>query len=123
MEKLMDAILACQTSAAAQSLLQTLVAEACAQDKKADPAQLRNHVLGNIGYLSGYVDEKNADRILELFQTEHPFFGRSHPSDCEAFAWGRRYAQATASQAGQARVKSFFAQGDYAGLRRFLRLF
>jgi len=33
--------------------------------------------LHNIGYIAGYYPAKTAQRILDIFRTEHPKFGRN----------------------------------------------
>lgn len=48
----------------------------------------RANLLANIGYCTGYYDNATADRILDLFETEHPIFGRTHPTPEEAWAKG-----------------------------------
>jgi hypothetical protein len=39
-------------------------------------AKTSNFALSNIGYIAGYYDSKTAQRILKIFNTEHPIFGR-----------------------------------------------
>jgi hypothetical protein len=53
-----------------------------------DPAEARRITLVNIGYYTGYLDCTTADKIMELFETEHPVFGRTHPTPTEAFRLG-----------------------------------
>lgn len=48
----------------------------------------REILLSNIGYCTGYCDHALADRIMDLFQTEHPVFGKTHPTPEEAFRIG-----------------------------------
>jgi len=59
-----------------------------------DEEEATKRVLVNIGYYTGYLDHATADRIMELFDTEHPMFGKSHPTQAEALAigiaWGKR---------------------------------
>jgi ferric iron reductase protein FhuF len=45
-----------------------------------DADMARGIVLHNIGYYTGYLDHETADKVMELFNTEHPYFGRKHPS-------------------------------------------
>ena len=47
------------------------------------------HARENIGYLSGYFPPEKAAAVLELFQTEHPIFGKVRPTPEEAFALGK----------------------------------
>jgi hypothetical protein len=56
-----------------------------------DEAKAR--LLEQIGYVTGYFSHKQADRIMELFDTQHPIFGRQHPSAEDAFRMGQEYAQ------------------------------
>ena len=51
------------------------------------------HARENIGYLSGYFPREKADRILALFATEHPIFGKGHPTAEEAFAMGQAFGK------------------------------
>jgi hypothetical protein len=52
------------------------------------PEVARDLVLKRIGYWTGYLDHETADNVMELFETEHPVFGRSHPTPEEAFRLG-----------------------------------
>jgi hypothetical protein len=45
-------------------------------------------LLVDIGYATGYLSHAQADRIFELFDTEHPVWGRSHPSQEEILRMG-----------------------------------
>jgi hypothetical protein len=47
------------------------------------PEEARRQTLVNIGYWTGYLDSSTADRIMELFETEHPIWGRTHPTPAE----------------------------------------
>lgn len=55
-------------------------------------AKIGPYALQNIGYMSGYYDTKTADRIMEVFKTSHPIFGRRHPDPAEAFEKGYEMA-------------------------------
>lgn len=46
----------------------------------------------NIGYVSGYYSQEEANRIRDWFAVDHPVFGNSTPTASEAFAAGRRLA-------------------------------
>lgn len=46
------------------------------------------HARENLGYLTGYFDRERAHKLLTLFDTEHPVFGRRDPSAEEAFQAG-----------------------------------
>ena len=57
------------------------------------PEDARSRLLSNIGYVTGYFSNAEADRILDLFQTEHPVFGRTHPSPEEAYRLGVEFSK------------------------------
>ena len=48
---------------------------------------------GNIGYATGYCSREEADRLMELFDCPHPFFGREHPAPEDAFQMGLKMAE------------------------------
>ena len=54
--------------------------------------EVRKRLKSNIGYMTGYFSPAEADRIMELFDTEHPIFKRSHPTAKEALQLGMNYA-------------------------------
>jgi len=56
-------------------------------------AEAKKIVLNNIGYYCGYYPADFADKIYELFDTEHPIFGRTHPAPEEAFRLGMEWGQ------------------------------
>jgi hypothetical protein len=58
-----------------------------------DEAEARRVTLVNIGYYTGYLDHETADKVMELFETEHPIFGRTHPTPEEAFRLGRELGE------------------------------
>jgi len=47
----------------------------------------------NIGYFAGYYDHAVADKAYELFDTEHPIFGKEHPSPEEIFRRGFQHGR------------------------------
>jgi hypothetical protein len=51
------------------------------------------NILSNIGYVTGYLSHAQADRMMEMFDTEHPVWGRRHPSYEEAFELGLQYGR------------------------------
>ena len=69
-----------------------------------DPAEARRIVLQNIGYYCGYYPAEFADRVYELFDTEHPIFGRTHPTPEEAFRLGQEWGQRSKEKAQKERV-------------------
>lgn len=48
----------------------------------------------NIGYSSGYYSRDMAKKILELFEVEHPVFGRAQLTSEEAFELGKKLGEA-----------------------------
>jgi hypothetical protein len=64
-----------------------------------DEAEARKIMLTNIGYFAGYYPPEVADRVYEMFGTEHPVFGRAHPTPEEAFAMGMRMGRSRKEQA------------------------
>jgi hypothetical protein len=68
-----------------------LISEEAAELAKmmnATETETRAVILLNIGYATGYYDHATADRIMDLFDTEHPYFGRRHPSQEEILQMG-----------------------------------
>jgi hypothetical protein len=45
----------------------------------------------NLGYYSGYYNKEIYERIMELFETEHPVFGKSWPTNEEAYVMGKHW--------------------------------
>lgn len=117
---LMQAVLACKTREDADQLISAELNCICAQKKCPSPEEAKQILLRSIGYLAYYYDGRTIDRILDLFQTEHPFFGKSHPSGEMAFTMGSQYARLTRSRLGRAKADAFFRSGDYNGLRAWL---
>jgi hypothetical protein len=50
--------------------------------------ECRAVLLENIGYCTGYCDHALADKLMWLYETEHPIFGTKHPSAEEALRLG-----------------------------------
>lgn len=46
--------------------------------------------LENIGYFTGYYPKGKAEQIMKVFNTEHPVFGKTIPSNEKAYAHGVR---------------------------------
>ena len=57
------------------------------------PWEAKKIVLANIGYFCGYYPAELADKVYEMFDTEHPVFGRTHPTPEEAFRLGQEWGQ------------------------------
>jgi hypothetical protein len=53
----------------------------------------RTMVLRNIGYYTGYLDHETADKVMGMFETEHPVWGKSHPSQDEILRLGIEHGQ------------------------------
>ena len=80
------------TKQAAAALVEEEAQEA-AEFYKMPLEEARTKLLHNIGYVTGYLSHQQADNVMELFNTEHPVFGRKHPSVEDAFRMGQEYAQ------------------------------
>lgn len=78
--EVVDMMRACKTKKEANALVKKLMKEHEATDEKL----LRS----NIGYLTGYLGPTEGMRLLELFETEHPIFGKTRPTSDEAFKIG-----------------------------------
>jgi hypothetical protein len=66
---------ACSTKDEATALVANEIAGLIAQSPLLLEEQAREIVLKNIGYMSGYCERAEAARILDLFETRHPYFG------------------------------------------------
>ena len=53
----------------------------------------RQVVQQNIGYYSGYYGKETSQRVLDLYMTAHPVFGRRKPTSEEALEAGRNLAE------------------------------
>lgn len=73
--ELMTAIEGCTTKHEAQKLVRAEVAAVMRSRPLLLKEQARSIVLGNIGYLVGYYGRTEAARLLDLFDTRHPYFG------------------------------------------------
>jgi hypothetical protein len=51
-------------------------------------AKARDALRHDIGYFAGYYDHATADRVYEMYDTDHPVFGRTHPTPAVAFRMG-----------------------------------
>jgi ferric iron reductase protein FhuF len=80
------------TKERARELVDQQVSEMVDVLQYAEP-EARRITLVNIGYYTGYLDHETADKIMDLFETEHPIFGRTHPSPEEAFRLGRELGE------------------------------
>jgi hypothetical protein len=49
--------------------------------------------LVSIGYFAGYYSHEIADKTYELFNTEHPIWGREHPTPAEALRLGMEHGR------------------------------
>lgn len=55
-----------------------------------DPGMARANFLHSVGYWTGYCDNETADRVMKVFKTSHPIFGRRHPTVSEALDAGAK---------------------------------
>jgi hypothetical protein len=78
------------TRAEAEALLEEESAAAAAFYQMPQE-EVRRRLKSNIGYLTGYFSHAEADRIMDLFDTEHPIFKRKHPTAEEALELGMNY--------------------------------
>lgn len=46
----------------------------------------------NLGYYAGYYSKETYDRVMKLFCTEHPIFGKTWPTLEDAFEAGKKAA-------------------------------
>ena len=53
--------------------------------------EARDVLLTNIGYATGYMSARTGDKIMRLFNTQHPIWGRTHPTPEEALRLGIEY--------------------------------
>jgi hypothetical protein len=63
------------------------------------PDEVRKIVLANIGYYCGYYPAELADKVYEMFDTEHPIFGRAHPTPDEILRIGMEMGRRMKEQA------------------------
>jgi len=74
-----------------------LILEAQAEEMIAigekDAEEAKRIIRTNIGYIAGYYNHEIADRAYELFDTEHPIFGRKWPSPEEALRLGMEHGR------------------------------
>lgn len=118
-EEIIQTALTAGTKEKAQALVEAETARICAAEAGRRPTEVKTILLSNIGYMAGYEDEATADRIYELFDTEHPIFGRRHPTAEEAFACGSLRGYLTLNKPGLAKqleVNAFVESEDWAGL-------
>lgn len=84
-----QAMMLAQTQAEADAmfaaLVERIIAEGCPADRATEIAR------NNIGYMTGYHDRETAERVLRLYKTAHPVFGKKRPTARKAFALGQLY--------------------------------
>lgn len=93
----MAVALACTTREQAQAVVADEVKRIQADGHYRSAEELRLIVKANIGYLAGYYSRDEAARLLDLFETEHPFFGKIEDwpkSPEDALKMGFDYAEA-----------------------------
>lgn len=57
----------------------------------------------NLGYYAGYYDRATVERVNELFDTEHPVFGREYPTPEQAFNAGKKLGESSRRRHGEER--------------------
>lgn len=72
---MMQLALSCRTKDEAKILVDAATSAALEDEPTMTATDARTIVLSNIGYMSGYYDRATAARLLDLFETRHPFFG------------------------------------------------
>jgi len=77
-----------QTGAEAKEYLEACI-EHCMRVGHYKRAAAEHIEKSNIGYCTGHFDTATADRVMQLFDCEHPVFGRGHPTPEEEFEMGR----------------------------------
>ena len=63
------------------------------------PEEAKKLMLTNLGYTTGYYPPEVADKVFEMFETEHPVFGRKHPTPEEALQIGMDLGRRSKEQA------------------------
>lgn len=119
LEELVRTGLAAGTREKARELVVAEVGLICAADADCDPAEVKKTLLSNIGYWAGYCNPAQAQRIYEIFDTEHPIFGRREPTPEEAFARGSLLGylcSGNVSKEKQEAAEKFVKREDWDGL-------
>ncbi len=63
------------TKEQATELVERLTAETLSSVPNMTELGAREVTLSSIGYMTGYLNRTEAGRLLELFETKHPYFG------------------------------------------------
>lgn len=87
LREIMEKVSAGMTKAEAAEIVESQVQEIIALGYDT-PEEARRRVLQNIGYFAGYYSASIQDKTYDLFETEHPIFGRTHPTPAEALRRG-----------------------------------
>jgi len=91
LQEIMQRVADGMTKEEANTLLTAQVKEIVALGRSQEEAT--RLVLENIGYYAGYYSHEIADRAYDLFDTEHPIWGREHPSPEEIFRLGLEHGR------------------------------
>lgn len=76
----------------ADNIVQDLIQDDVEWENK--PMQERESILRqNIGHCSGYYDRKTSVKLIELYRTQHPVFGKTYPKPSEAFQAGVKHVK------------------------------
>jgi len=82
----------------AQEYFIRLVAHARLRNSENKPMPKSIQIVGsNLGYYAGYYDGETAQRVMRLFNCEHPIFGKKRPDAKEAFNAGMKMGKALTS--------------------------
>jgi hypothetical protein len=63
------------------------------------PEEARKIMLANLGYYCGYYPSDLADKVYEMFETEHPILGKTHPTPEETLRIGMEWSRRAKEQA------------------------
>lgn len=88
----MDAVVSCETKEEAEQVIALLTEAVQYKEPNLSREDARKVTLKNVGYCSVYFGPEEALRIMELFDTTHPVFGRLNPTPKEAFEAGQDMA-------------------------------
>lgn len=79
------------TPAAAAAIIEEEVAARIRVCSLTEP-EARKNLLDAIGFATAYMSVENADKTMTLFNTQHPLWGRTHPTPEEAMRLGEEDA-------------------------------
>jgi hypothetical protein len=74
----------CTTKPEAEDLINATVYDLCAEREQLTYNEARKMVLDNLAYIAAYHDHADALYVYDLFEIEHPIFGRNLPTPEQA---------------------------------------